>query len=98
MVDDEAAVRAAAGGLAEVGLAVGQARGGEDFRRAVLDEVAGVGQRVPEVEERMVDPLGSRLPGFRRGAGRDRRRKNRRHDRQHRAPSPHRRPGPGSTH
>ena len=54
MVDDEAAVGAAAGGLAEVGLAVGQARGGEDLRRAVLDEVAGVGQRVPEAEQARV--------------------------------------------
>jgi hypothetical protein len=43
VVDDEASVGAAAGGLPEVGLAVGQARGGQDLRGAVLDEVAGVG-------------------------------------------------------
>jgi len=43
VVDDEASVGAAAGGLPEVGLAVGQARGGQDLRGAVLDEVASVG-------------------------------------------------------
>jgi hypothetical protein len=57
VVDDEATVGAPAGGSAEVGLAVGQPRGGEDVRGAVLDEVAGIGQRVPEVEQRVVLPL-----------------------------------------
>jgi hypothetical protein len=43
VVDDETSIGAAAGGLSEVGLAVGQARGGQDLRGAVLDEVASVG-------------------------------------------------------
>jgi hypothetical protein len=90
VVDDESAVGAPAGGSAEVGLAVGQARGGEDGRGAVLDEVAGVGQRVTEVEQRAVLPLRRRLLPFRGGKSR------RHHDcRETRdAPSPHRHRAP----
>jgi hypothetical protein len=52
-VDDEAAVGAAAGGVAEVGHAVGRLREGEQelVRRRLVDaDVARVAQRVPEVE------------------------------------------------
>jgi hypothetical protein len=55
-IDDEAAVGAPACRVAEVGLAVGEARGGEVVRDAVRDEVAGVHQRVPEIEHRAVPP------------------------------------------
>ena len=44
VVDDEAAVGAASGGLAELGLDVGQPGGGEDVPDAVGYEVAGVRQ------------------------------------------------------
>jgi hypothetical protein len=59
-IDDEAAVGAPAGGVAEVGLAVGRARGGEVVRDALRDQVAGVHQRVPETEHRAVPSLGRR--------------------------------------
>jgi hypothetical protein len=91
VVDDEAAVGTPAGGPAEVGLAVGQARGGEDGRGAVLDEVAGVGQRVAEVEQRAVLPLRRRLLPFR---GRKSRRRHHDCSENRDAPSPHRRRAP----
>jgi len=53
-VDDEAAVGAAAGGVAEVGHAVGRLRESEHevVRRRLVDaNVARVAQRVPEVEQ-----------------------------------------------
>jgi hypothetical protein len=55
-VNDEAAVGAAAGGVAEVVHAVGQARRGEVVRDAVHHQVAGVHQGVPEVEDGRVLP------------------------------------------
>jgi hypothetical protein len=50
-VDDEAAVGAAAGGLAEEGHPVRRAGGGERLGRAVDDDVARVGERVAEAED-----------------------------------------------
>jgi hypothetical protein len=60
-VDDEAAVGAAAGGVAEIRHAVGRLREGEQelVRRRLVDaEVARVAQRVPEVEHGL-EPLGA---------------------------------------
>jgi hypothetical protein len=84
-VDDEAAVGAAAGGLAEEGHPVGRARGGERLGRAVDDEVAGVGERVPEAEDGRVRLL---APG--RGAG-GRQRRHERGDEQEGEHAPARR-------
>ncbi|BAS71016.1 Os01g0214901, partial [Oryza sativa Japonica Group] len=50
-VDDEAAVGATPGGVPEVRHPVRQPRRGEVVRDAIHDEVAGVHQRVPEVED-----------------------------------------------
>lgn len=72
-VDDEAAIGAASGGLAEEGHPVGRARGGERLWGAVDDEVAGVGERVAEAED---GPVRLLAPG-RGGAGGRHRRQNR---------------------
>jgi hypothetical protein len=67
-VDDEAAVGAAAGGVAEVSHAVGRVRDGEQElvrRRHVDADVARVAQRIPEVEQGLVPP--ARGAGLRRG-------------------------------
>ena len=93
-VDDEAAVGAAAGGLAEEGHPVGRARGGERLGRAVDDEVAGVGERVAEAEDGPV-----RLPAPGRGAGGRHRRDERGGEQdEERAPAPRRRVGGGGGH
>ena len=93
-VDDEAAVGAAAGGLAEEGHPVGRARGGERLGRAVDDEVAGVGERVAEAEDGPV-----RLPAPGGGAGGRHRRDERGGEQdEERAPAPRRRVGGGGGH
>jgi hypothetical protein len=50
-INDEAAIGAAAGGLAEVGHAIGVLGSGEDVRDAIDYQIADVDQRISKVED-----------------------------------------------